>query len=273
MAGLFGFGGSTAAASSVPSSSEFLPDTPEQQHEVPFSQHSDSQAPIASTIKHGQVSSTTSATPADEPIELIFIDESPHMKRTAPRPLGSFGPIPMRTGYDKLLYGTGVSYLAANSLRCMALFAIPFLGLSYGAVYGVIRGLQTAQVPNFKVRFNSIVNQTTRYGPWAANSLGVMTMTWAIMDNTLGMIRDKSDYLNHIGAAFASGVLFKSTAGARPALITGSLLATIVSAYGVFDYAMASNTSDSVLPKNSAGRKESSVIGLPTIHQRGAANA
>ncbi|KAH6565956.1 hypothetical protein BASA82_001206 [Batrachochytrium salamandrivorans] len=258
MAGLFGFGGSTAAASSVPSSSEFLPDTPEQQHEVPFSQHSDSQAPIASTIKHGQVSSTTSATPADEPIELIFIDESPHMKRTAPRPLGSFGPIPMRTGYDKLLYGTGVSYLA---------------GLSYGAVYGVIRGLQTAQVPNFKVRFNSIVNQTTRYGPWAANSLGVMTMTWAIMDNTLGMIRDKSDYLNHIGAAFASGVLFKSTAGARPALITGSLLATIVSAYGVFDYAMASNTSDSVLPKNSAGRKESSVIGLPTIHQRGAANA
>ena len=56
------------------------------------------------------------------------------------------------------------------------------LGLSYGGIYGTYRGLRTAPNNMFKVRMNSIVNQTTRYGPWAANSLGVLTLSWAILD-------------------------------------------------------------------------------------------
>ncbi|EGF77785.1 hypothetical protein BATDEDRAFT_91477 [Batrachochytrium dendrobatidis JAM81] len=253
MAGLFGFGSSnsTATTESAAPVSEFLPDTPEPS-EPSLSQYAETSAflPPAQSISH----SNATVKPEHEPIELIFIDEHPHMKNPTPRQRGYFGPIPMRTGYDKLLYGTGVSYLS---------------GLSYGAVYGVIRGLQTAQVPNFKVRMNSIVNQTTRYGPWAANSLGVMTMTWAIMDNTLSMIRGKSDYFNHISAAFASGILFKSTAGIRPAVITGSILASIVSGYGIFEYAMASKTHDSTLSTS----KQSNELKLPALQLRKAATA
>lgn len=160
----------------------------------------------------------------NDQIELLFIDEHPFIKQKE-RPQGSFGILPMRTGTDKLLYGTGVAYMS---------------GLAYGGIYGTVRGLQTAQLPTFKVRMNSILNQTTRYGPWAANSLGVMTMTWALLDNTCELLRDGTkDYWNHVGSAFASGFLFKCTAGLRPALITGSLLGSAVSAYGALEYALS----------------------------------
>ena len=102
----------------------------------------------------------------------------------------------MRTNYDKLLYGVGTAYM---------------LGLGSGGAYGVYRGLKTAQVPNFKIRFNSIINQTTRYGPWAANSMGILTMAWALLDNTFEAVREKSDYTNHLSAAFLSGFIFKCT--------------------------------------------------------------
>ena len=48
------------------------------------------------------------------------------------------------------------------------------LGLAYGGVYGTYRGLATSPNRLFKVQLNSVINQTTRYGPWAANSLGVL---------------------------------------------------------------------------------------------------
>jgi mitochondrial import inner membrane translocase subunit TIM23 len=47
-------------------------------------------------------------------------------------------------------------------------------GLAYGGVYGTYRGLMTSPNRMFKVQLNSVINQTTRYGPWAANSLGVI---------------------------------------------------------------------------------------------------
>jgi hypothetical protein len=95
-----------------------------------------------------------------EEIEYVYLDEHPFMPRTEPRPTGSFGPFPMRTNYDKLLYGSGIAYIS---------------GLSYGGIYGSIRGLQTAKVPKFNVRVNMILNQITRYGPWAANSMAMMS--------------------------------------------------------------------------------------------------
>ncbi len=53
-------------------------------------------------------------------------------------------------------------------------------------------------------------------------------------DTAFEAIRGKSDYTNHISAAFLTGFLFKSTAGMRPALLTGSLMAGVVGAYGLF---------------------------------------
>jgi import inner membrane translocase subunit TIM23 len=57
-------------------------------------------------------------------------------------------------------------------------------------------------------------------------------MTWAIFDNLYASLRDdKDDYVNHVGAAFTSGFLFKSTIGLRQAMTSGLLLSSVVLSY------------------------------------------
>ncbi|KAJ3310535.1 Mitochondrial import inner membrane translocase subunit tim23 [Boothiomyces sp. JEL0838] len=166
---------------------------------------------------------------SNDEIEMVYIQDNPMLRiKDEDRPKGSFFFLPMRTTADKIWYGTGTAY---------------FAGLAYGGVYGTIRGLQTAPVPLLKVRFNSVLNQTTRYGPWAANSLGVMSMFYLIVamaytciDSIFEAIRGKSDYGNHVAAAFTAGFVFKSTAGLRPAVLTGAILSSVVGGYGLFGY-------------------------------------
>jgi import inner membrane translocase subunit TIM23 len=168
-------------------------------------------------------------------VEMVFINENPYLPiKDSERPKGKFGPIPMRTGWDKVNYGTGIAYLTGTYLL--------MIGLGYGGVYGTIRGLQTAPNKFLKVRWNSILNQTTRYGPWAANSLGIMSisiiklaMGWAIFDNLYEEIRETNDYYNHVAAAFTSGALFKSTAGLKPALLAGSILSGVVLGFAALE--------------------------------------
>ena len=51
--------------------------------------------------------------PADDGIQLLTIMDPHNIVSQVQKdlPQGTFGPIPMRTGYDKLLYGTGIAYL------------------------------------------------------------------------------------------------------------------------------------------------------------------
>ena len=56
----------------------------------------------------------TPSAPAPE-IEYVYLDEHPFAQKPAARAEGSFGPLPMRTGYDKLLYGCGTAYLGGAS--------------------------------------------------------------------------------------------------------------------------------------------------------------
>ncbi|KAJ1553915.1 Mitochondrial import inner membrane translocase subunit tim23 [Cladochytrium tenue] len=136
----------------------------------------------------------------DKGIQYLFINDNPlapavpGVKKQIPK--GRFGPIPMRSNYDKLLYGTGIAYVS---------------GLVAGGTYGAVRGYRIAQGTSYKIRSNSLLNGATRYGPWAANSLGVLTMGWALIDNLIYSYRQKSDAFGHITSAFLSGVIFKST--------------------------------------------------------------
>jgi hypothetical protein len=191
---------------------------------MPFQSDSESE-------RLNQQFSTTSPTNYDnEPeIEMVYIQENEMLNiKDNDRPKGSFYMLPMRTASDKMYYGTGVAYLC---------------GLTYGGVFGTIRGLQKAPVNRFKVQWSSVVNQTTRYGPWAANSLGVMTFAWAAIDSAFASVRETDDYINHVGAAFTSGVLFKSTAGLRPAVLTGTILGAAVMSYGVITDAFSKKPS------------------------------
>ncbi|KND03196.1 protein transporter TIM23 [Spizellomyces punctatus DAOM BR117] len=225
----FGFGGQQASEPTPTSSTDVssTATTSDLPHSYP-SQSSSMQAITVSDMLAdlgsagpdlNNVKQKLAPVPQDD-VELLYLADNPFGLPPTERQTGTFGPLPMRTNYDKLLYGVGTAYLG---------------GLSGGGVYGALRGLRTAQVPTFKVRMNSVLNQTTRYGPWAANSMGILTMGWALLDNAFEMIRGESDYINHISAAFTSGFIFKSTAGLRPAFLTGSILASVVGSYGLWD--------------------------------------
>jgi hypothetical protein len=46
-------------------------------------------------------------------VEMVYLDENPFLKvKDSERPKGHFWFVPMRTGGDKIFYGTGVAYLA-----------------------------------------------------------------------------------------------------------------------------------------------------------------
>ncbi|KAJ2997663.1 mitochondrial import inner membrane translocase, subunit timm23 [Globomyces sp. JEL0801] len=153
-------------------------------------------------------------TPIDD-IEYVYIQDDPMERiKDSDRRTGSFWFIPMRTGYDKVFYGTGFTYAS---------------GLISGGVVGVYEGFKRSPNRLFKVQFNSIINQTTRYGPWYANT---MALGWATLDNLFWSIRGTDDYANHIAAGFTTGLIFKSTQGLRTAVKTGSLLALGITGFG-----------------------------------------
>lgn len=73
----------------------------------------------------------------------------------------------MRTSGDKMLYGTGAAYV---------------MGVSAGGIMGMYRGLRSKAMKelvgsgaSWRLKMNSVVNSTTRYGPWLGNSWGMLS--------------------------------------------------------------------------------------------------
>ncbi|KAJ3071178.1 Mitochondrial import inner membrane translocase subunit tim23 [Podochytrium sp. JEL0797] len=220
---MFGFGKQTEQPTPAKIESEFVSDSESTRAQTTSPAMSVSSLTLPGAYLHPIT--------AQSPIEYLFINENPMgapQGKPKERLTGSFGPLPMRTNYDKLLYGTGAAY---------------FSGFIGGGAYGAIRGLQMAQGSSFKIRFNSVLNSIGRQGPRIANSMGVLTLGWALLDNTLYSWRGEvSDYYNHVGAAFLSGALFKSTAGVRPALIAGGLMSAVVGSYGLWEMSTSEKT-------------------------------
>ena len=132
---------------------------------------------------------------------------------------GSRSALPSRGWSDDLCYGTGVTYLSA---------------LSIGGTWGLVEGLRRspASAPP-KLRLNSVLNSVTRRGPFLGNSAGVIAMVYNGINSTIGHYRGKHDSANSIVAGALSGMLFKSTKGLRPMLISGSLVAGVAGAWAV----------------------------------------
>lgn len=76
-----------------------------------------------------------------------------------------------------------------------------------------------------KLRLNSVLNSVTRRGPFLGNSAGVLAMVYNIINSTFGYYRGRHDSANSVLAGALSGMLFKSTKGTRPMLISGGLVA------------------------------------------------
>lgn len=132
---------------------------------------------------------------------------------------GSRSLLPSRGWSDDLCYGTGVTYLSA---------------LTIGGTWGLIEGLNRtpASAPP-KLRLNSVLNSITRRGPFLGNSAGVVAMVYNGFNSTIGYYRGKHDAANSIVAGALSGMLFKSTRGVKPMMISGGIVASIAGAWAV----------------------------------------
>ena len=132
---------------------------------------------------------------------------------------GSQSALPSRGWSDDLCYGTGVTYLSA---------------LTLGGTWGMIEGLRKspASAPP-KLRLNSVLNSMTRRGPFLGNSAGVIAMVYNGINSTIGYYRGRHDSANSIVAGALSGMLFKSTKGVRPMMISGGLVATAAGVWAV----------------------------------------
>ncbi|KAJ5083897.1 hypothetical protein NUU61_008476 [Penicillium alfredii] len=132
---------------------------------------------------------------------------------------GSRSVLPSRGWSDDLCYGAGTTYLAA---------------LTIGGAWGLAEGLnKTPVTAPPKIRLNGVLNSVTRRGPFLGNSAGVVAMVYNCFNSSLGYARGKHDATNSILAGGLSGMLFKSTRGVKPMMISGGIVATIAGSWAV----------------------------------------
>ncbi|KAL3471956.1 Tim17/Tim22/Tim23/Pmp24 family-domain-containing protein [Aspergillus californicus] len=132
---------------------------------------------------------------------------------------GSQSVLPSRGWSDDLCYGAGTTYLAA---------------LTLGGAWGLAEGLQRTPVTAPpKIRLNGVLNSITRRGPFLGNSAGVVAMVYNGLNSFAGYARGKHDSANSIAAGAVSGMVFKSTRGLKPMLISGGIVAGIAGTWSV----------------------------------------
>ncbi|MDI1489023.1 MAG: Mitochondrial import inner membrane translocase subunit tim23 [Ramalina farinacea] len=132
---------------------------------------------------------------------------------------GSQSALPSRGWSDDLCYGTGITYLSA---------------LTLGGTWGLMEGLRRSPADaSPRLKLNSVLNSVTRRGPFLGNSAGVIAMVYNGVNSTIGYYRGRHDSANSVVAGAISGMLFKSTRGVRPMLISGGLVAGAAGGWAV----------------------------------------
>ncbi|CAK7204367.1 Mitochondrial import inner membrane translocase subunit tim23 [Sporothrix eucalyptigena] len=131
---------------------------------------------------------------------------------------GSQSVLPSRGFTDDLCYGAGITYLTA---------------LTIGGAWGLQEGLRRSAGQPPKLRLNSVLNAVTRRGPFLGNSAGVVAIAYNCINSYIGYLRGRHDAANSVVAGALSGMLFKSTRGLRPMLISGGIVASIAAAWTV----------------------------------------
>ncbi|KAH6624824.1 Tim17/Tim22/Tim23/Pmp24 family-domain-containing protein [Chaetomium sp. MPI-SDFR-AT-0129] len=131
---------------------------------------------------------------------------------------GSQSALPSRGFTDDLCYGTGTTYLA---------------GLTVGGAWGLQEGLRKSAGESPKLQLNSVLNSVTRRGPFLGNSAGVVAICYNCFNSGIGYLRGKNDAANTILAGALSGMVFKSTRGLRPMVISGGIVASVAGAWAI----------------------------------------
>lgn len=127
---------------------------------------------------------------------------------------------PKARGFNTVFANAGVAYL---------------MGITGGGLYGLRQGIQSAPSSHFRVRFNSILNHSGRYGSRAGNTLGVFAVLYSLYE----VIADQYDLEERIGAraispalgsfvapalgAVGAGVTYYAPSGFRAAGLAGAI--------------------------------------------------
>ena len=100
-------------------------------------------------------------------------------------------------------------------------------GAAVGAGYGLFEGIQAGKGLPAKLKVNRILNHTGRRGSKISNALGACTLIYCGMTNALESFRMQDDVFNHIGAGAGAGLIFKSTAGGKVAVVAAGIGAVV----------------------------------------------
>ncbi|KAJ6155182.1 hypothetical protein N7470_005748 [Penicillium chermesinum] len=147
---------------------------------------------------------------------------------------GSRSVLPSRGWSDDLCYGAGTTYLA---------------GLTIGGAWGLAEGLnKTPVTAPPKIRLNGVLNSITRRGPFLGNSAGVIAMVYNGFNSAIGYARGKHDATNSIVAGALSGMIFKSTRGIKPMMISGGIVASVAGAWAVSRHILLSGQVNRINP-------------------------
>eukprot|EP00658_Telonema_sp_P-2_P023797 TRINITY_DN19549_c0_g1_i1.p1 TRINITY_DN19549_c0_g1~~TRINITY_DN19549_c0_g1_i1.p1 ORF type:complete len:224 (-),score=63.81 TRINITY_DN19549_c0_g1_i1:352-1023(-) len=117
---------------------------------------------------------------------------------------------------DSRSFGDKINY----SLGCAYLTGIGVMGS-----YGVMEGLTNPHVQgkSLKLRANSVMNASGLRGAKAGNGLGALTLFYCLGENLITTLRKRDGPENFVASGGLAGMLFKSTAGGRTALVAGGI--------------------------------------------------
>ena len=111
-----------------------------------------------------------------------------------------------RTFGEHLVFYTGAAYMS---------------GIVAGTTLGVLEGAKKMKtLPNASTRLkvNAVVNACSKRAPTLGANLGVLALLFSINERFLCYARDKDDPLNPILGASLTGMIYRSTCGARACL-------------------------------------------------------
>lgn len=110
-----------------------------------------------------------------------------------------------------------------------------------GGTYGIVDGWRTSPSTKWKIRLNSVLNKSGRYGSKLGNALGVLALFYSGIEYTL----ERTEIENIVGvgneliipttSALAAGILYKSTSGSPKAILLAGAIGGSLSlaAYGL----------------------------------------
>ncbi|XP_026473774.1 mitochondrial import inner membrane translocase subunit Tim23-like [Ctenocephalides felis] len=110
------------------------------------------------------------------------------------------------------------------------------IGAALGGMAGTYNGLKATTLlgQTGKLRRTQMLNHIMKQGSATANTLGTIAVMYSGLGVLLSWLRGEDDEINTLGAATATGALYKSTAGLRKCAIGGGVGFSIAALYCIW---------------------------------------